>query len=171
MVEGSFLTRPPTADDEAFRAKIAENPLDQLARDVYSDYLEENGDQEEADRQRQWTAAYRHLWPFTGIWNDEKYEKFYDDEGDLIADESALAAGEETSRSENVGQVFEILEYWLSEVRDKDPEICFNNDWAADELRGRDSMHKRTEFLNALSVVAGTKLPESGSGVRFRCAC
>lgn len=60
MDEQSFLTRPPTADDLAFRAKIAENPLDQLARDVYSDWLQEQGEQEEADRQRQWTRS--HWW-------------------------------------------------------------------------------------------------------------
>lgn len=60
MDEGSFLNRPMTDDDRAFRAKIAENPTYQLGRDVYADYLEERGDQEEADRQRQWTRS--HWW-------------------------------------------------------------------------------------------------------------
>lgn len=74
MVELGFLTRPPTQDDLAFLAKIAENPMDQLARDIYSDYLEEEGQQEEADRQRQWTAAYKNLEQWTDRYGDEGRE-------------------------------------------------------------------------------------------------
>lgn len=65
MDEKSFLTRPPTEDDLAFRRKIAENPLYQLARDVYSDWLQEQGEQEEADRQRQWTNSEMWLRAFS----------------------------------------------------------------------------------------------------------
>lgn len=103
MVEGSFLTRPFGEMDHGFRAKIAENPLDQLARDVYSDYLEENGDQEEADRQRQWTTAYRSL---------ENWADRYGDEG---------------------GNYVSTIEYWFGELLDDGSICFSTTDYPMEE--------------------------------------
>lgn len=44
-------------DREAFEAKIDEDPLDDVARKVYADWLDENGFPEEAIRQRDWEAV------------------------------------------------------------------------------------------------------------------
>lgn len=42
---------------KAFLAKLDENEDDEDTRKVYSDWLEEHGEDDEAKRQREWTAA------------------------------------------------------------------------------------------------------------------
>ena len=55
--KGTFLTREPTLDHHAFMRNIAEDPTDQLRRDIYADWLEEQGDDDEGLRQREWNAS------------------------------------------------------------------------------------------------------------------
>src|SRR5438045_3487668 len=64
----------------AFLSALAENEDDTMTRLVYADWLEEQGEHEEADRQRQWPAAKKWLiqfceqhnrWPDHGIYPDD----------------------------------------------------------------------------------------------------
>lgn len=57
---------------EEFMAKIAENPLDELQRHVYADWLIEHDQPEEAERQRQWVPAEKWLRQYA------MYHKHYD---------------------------------------------------------------------------------------------
>lgn len=49
------------SEREAFKKVLKENPLDDAARLVFSDWLEENGFDDEAVRMRQWRAAYDYM--------------------------------------------------------------------------------------------------------------
>lgn len=48
-------------DREAFEAGIKDDPLNQFRRDVFSDWLLDHDEPEEADRQRKWIKAYAWL--------------------------------------------------------------------------------------------------------------
>lgn len=47
---------------EGFLKAIAENPRDFVARKVYADYLDENDQPEEADKQRNWNNEKQDSW-------------------------------------------------------------------------------------------------------------
>lgn len=171
----SFCTRPYTDDQKALLRAIADDPLNQLRRDVYSDWLLDRDEIEEADRQRQWIVAFRHLYKFTRTWDEEKFELFYDDQlGDFIKDEVALAAGLDESFNRNSSAVCDHLEFWLESLKETEPGIHFGADWPADELRGffGDEVEKREQFFRALETVSGTRIPsEVKAKAYIRCAC
>lgn len=171
----SFCIRPFTDDQKALLRAIADDPLNQLRRDIYSDWLLDRDEIEEADRQRQWIVAYRHLYKFSSVWDDEKFEKFYDvQSGGFSNDEAAVAAGLIESFDRNSSAVCDHIEYWLESLKDADPGIHFGADWPADELRGffGDEIGKREEFFRALETVSGIRIPsEVKSKAYISCAC
>jgi uncharacterized protein (TIGR02996 family) len=53
-----LLKEGDVGDRERFLEALAADPLDDATRLVYSDWLEENGEPEEAGRMRRWRASY-----------------------------------------------------------------------------------------------------------------
>jgi uncharacterized protein (TIGR02996 family) len=134
----------------AFLKALAENEDDTPTRLVYADWLDEQGEHEEADRQRKWPAAKEWLVRFCQAHNpgpddEDPYEW-------VISYEDLLALGRQAVEEADGGGL---------------GFSCGNNMSMCDALRAN-----TREFWRNWSIVTGIPLPPGAvdkSG--FRCAC
>jgi uncharacterized protein (TIGR02996 family) len=141
----------------AFLKLLAENEDDVTARLVFADWLDENGEHEEADRHRRWPAAKEWLVKFCQANNPDPAT---DSETRPIPYEELMELGwtvairiDETAGSETGN---EVLGYY-----------CGNNYDMCCALRSGFA-----EFLANWSIVTGMPLPaEAEDNVHFRCGC
>ena len=133
-------------DRQAFLAAIQADPLDDLVRCVFADWLDEHGEVEEATRQRQWVSAYEYL-----------RKNFVNPYGE-----------EEGEESPGHAEVLAEIESWQRSLVEIG-EICFGNTDAAENLYDPEN---HAEFYRTLEIVTGaTILPETRERASFHCAC
>lgn len=142
------MTTPPTAR-EAFLKALEADPLDSLSRSAYADWLEENGEDDEAARQRAWVDSY-HLLAY--------YVDPYADEVDEDCPEP---------RPRVYSEVMAEVAFWREYVQKGD--ICFGSNRAQDELQ----IHEKKEaFWRAFEVITGVRPPEKlRTQEWYKCAC
>lgn len=137
---------------DAFLKALAENEDDTTTRLIYADWLDEQGEHEEADRQRRWPAAKAWLVQFCREYNPDpdnedpywniSYEK-------LI--ELGRQAIEEEATEDTWGFGFH----------------CGNNETMCDALR-----ENSQEFWMNWSIITGIPLPpDIDEKSSFSCAC
>ncbi len=151
----------------AFVKQLKDNEDDEATRLVYADFLDEQGEVEEADRQRKWKASKDWIvnliarGPAEDKAKMEEYAKRYGwDEEDTYPDEDEW----HLSYKELMLQVSVAL-------RKQEPYImCGSDETLCDLLR-----ENRDEFWQHASIVVGIPLPEGfvkeGHYGGFRCAC
>ena len=138
------------SERDAFLKALAENEDDTTTRLVYSDWLDDHGEHEEADRQRKWPAAKAWLVRFCRDHNPPP-----DDEDPY----------------EWVISYAELIELGLDAVVRADEQefgfSCGNNMAMCDALRANSR-----EFWKNWSTVTGIPLPpDVEAKSNFRCAC
>jgi uncharacterized protein (TIGR02996 family) len=137
------------SERDAFLKALAKNEDDTTTRLVYADWLDEQGEHEEADRQRKWPAAKEWLVKLCEANNPSDEQ---DPDEWFISYETLLELGQEAiERGSRDG-------YWFS---------CGNNMAMCDALR-----ENCGEFWKNWSIVTGIPVPpdaEEKSG--FSCAC
>ena len=140
-----------TPDQLALVRNIAENPFDQLRRDIYADWLEEQGEDEEALRQRQWTPAYQRL-----------YKVMTEPYGDPL-DQEIL---EEIGMTSTDFFLSMIEEWATSLLQDKQIYLSFDT---PEELYTDEG---REQFCQDVETVSGVRIsPAIRSVAGFSCAC
>jgi uncharacterized protein (TIGR02996 family) len=133
---------------DAFLKALAENEDDNVTRSVYADWLDENGEHEEAERQRKWPAAKAWLVKFCEEHNPEDE----DDEVWVISYPELIEIGREALEEEDED------DWRLS---------CGNNMGMCDALNS----HRR-EFFKNWSIVTGVAVSEERvDRSSFSCAC
>ncbi len=139
-------------EQDDFLAVLAEDEDDTPTRLVYSDWLDEHGQHEEADRQRKWPAAKQWLVDFCAENN-----RYGDDDGDGDDDDWIYRIDYAT-----------LLELGREAVQDEHFLFsCGNNQTMCDALR-----NARLEFWRNWSIVTG--IPVAAAQVEaawFSCAC
>jgi len=130
-------------DREKFEQHIASRPWDDdAARRIYADWLDEQGDCEEADRQRQWVKAAR--------WLREAAEQCgeKDWEGNPFTFEDMVQAGRDYVETNK-----KFTQYGDTSVT----EFMWDN---------------IDKYWRCWSIVTGVKLPDDfDHGQPFRCSC
>jgi uncharacterized protein (TIGR02996 family) len=133
-------------DRQAFLAAIQAEPLDHLLRCVFADWLDEHGEVEEANRQRQWVAAYEYL--------ANNFVSYYGYEEGAEGPAHVLALQE--------------IEYFVRSLVEEGG-ICFGSESLVENMWDETM---RAEFYRSLEIVTGTTiLPEVRERAGFRCAC
>ncbi|VTU00733.1 unnamed protein product [Gemmataceae bacterium] len=135
---------------DAFLAALAENEDDTTTRLVYADWLDEQGEHDEADRQRKWPAAKEWLVGFCAANNH---------------------GPDEEDPYEWVISYADLLELGREAVAGADKDgfgfSCGNNMTMCDALRDNSA-----EFWRNWSIVTGVPLPPGGAERGgFHCAC
>lgn len=141
--------------ENTFLDNIEICPLDQLLRNAYADWLDENDRPEEANRQRKWIGAYdvlaRVAFPYV---EEEEVEGTGEPTGVVIGRDYARVMNE--------------VNGWADYVKNHD-DIIFGSNWAQDHLHDKDN---REEFWEAFEIVTGIS-PSSRlkNEKRYSCAC
>lgn len=140
---------------QAFLKALTENEDDTLARMVYADWLEEQGEHEEADRHRQWPAAK--------AWLKEFCKEYNPDPGDPDPYECVIPYEE----------LVELAREAIGEPRDSDDGEQWYNFSCGSNQSMRDALESnRREFWKNWSVVTGIPLPDDiESRSSFSCGC
>jgi uncharacterized protein (TIGR02996 family) len=135
--------------EDAFLKALADNEDDTTTRMVYADWLDENGEHEEADRQRKWPAAKAWLVRFCQVHNPDPGD---DTEEWVISYKDLLESGREALEQTDEGEV---------EV------VCGNNMSMSHALQ-----RSCREFWKNWSIVTGIPLPpDIEDRSYFSCAC
>ena len=134
---------------KAFEKALKKNEDDTTTRLVYADWLDEQGEHEEADRMRKWPAAKAWLVKLC-----EENNPPPDDEEEWFIDyETLVELGREAVERKGADK-----ELWFS---------CGNNMGMCDALRDN-----AAEFWKNWSIVTGTPVPpEAAENSGFSCAC
>jgi uncharacterized protein (TIGR02996 family) len=132
---------------EAFLKALADNENDTTTRLVYADWLDERGEHEEAERQRNWPAAKAWL-----VQLCLKHNPPPDGDVWVISYEELLDLGRQT----------------VKEADDEGLDFsCGNNIEMCDALRDNSQ-----EFWKNWSVITGVPLPpDVEEKTYFRCCC
>jgi uncharacterized protein (TIGR02996 family) len=143
----------------AFFRALAADEDDAATRLVYSDWLEENGEPEEADRQRRWPAAKAWLVALARENNPYPEEETSIDYEDLIErGRDAVAALDDMDDTGDTGFDARTRTLFMS---------CGNNMSMCDALRKH-----REEFWRNWSIVTGIPVPAAQAEEgRFGCGC
>ncbi|MFO0850639.1 MAG: TIGR02996 domain-containing protein [Gemmataceae bacterium] len=137
-------------DRQVFLAQIDADPLNHLLRCVFADWLDDRGESDEADRQRQWVAAFEYL-----------RENFMDCYVEFGAEEESR---EPTSFADTMKEI----EYWQTSLIE-DGDICFADTESPEKLYDEAD---RNEFYRNLEIVTGTTITAvTRERASFRCAC
>lgn len=153
----SLCLHPIGEDQRALIEGIRCDPLNQLRRDVYADWLIEHGEDAEAERQRNWIASCRHLFEFTREFDDGMYDYLRDKYGDDLyydmvdSDEGRKEALDHLFAGNNWGFLGGSVDHWAESVRDGEG-LYFGADWGADQLRGQPEA--KAEFLKHVDIVS-----------------
>jgi uncharacterized protein (TIGR02996 family) len=133
---------------DAFLKALKENEDDISTRLVYSDWLDEQGEHEEADRQRKWLAAKAWLVRFCRDYNPPDEPDSYE-------------------RVISYAELVEMARQALAEDESGPVFYCGNNMDMCDAL----SAHCR-DFWQNWSVITGIPVPpDATENCSFRCAC
>jgi uncharacterized protein (TIGR02996 family) len=132
------------SERKAFLKALADNEDDPTTRLVYADWLDERGEHEEAERQRNWPAAKAWLVRFCEANNPPP-----NDEELIISYEVLIKLGRGAAKGKDFGF------------------HCGNNMDMCDALRGNSG-----EFWRNWSIVTGIAVPPDVEEKSwFRCAC
>jgi uncharacterized protein (TIGR02996 family) len=134
---------------DAFLKALDDNEDDTLTRRVYADWLDENGEYDEADRQRKWPAAKGWLVQFCYDNNPQP-----DEESDeyVISYEVLLELGQRAVEEAD---------------EDRFGFSCANNMTMCDALRANSA-----EFWKNWAIVTGIPLPSNHENTsHFSCGC
>lgn len=148
------------SERQHFLKLLQENEDDVETRLIYADWLEEQGEPEEAERQRKWPAAKKWLVNLCDEFNPKKadFEEWFDDAADF---EAWDFEGEH-----NVIGFQRLLEIGLDAQTEMDLESFGNNEdlmWAVHE--------RLDEFWQNWSIVTGFMLDKADRQRYFRCSC
>jgi uncharacterized protein (TIGR02996 family) len=145
------------AEREAFLAALKANEDDVTTRLVYADWLDENGEHEEADRQRKWPAAKQWLLQFL------KWINYEDEEFDEQTQEfkgKGTFSGPHTYK--------DAIQAGYDAVAGRG--YTFGSDAGAEFFWEGESNSE--EFFRNWSIVTGVPVPQSViDNPPFRCAC
>jgi len=135
---------------QAFLNAIAAGPWDdELIRDVFADWLDEQGEHEEADRQRKHVASERWLRSFARKHSDD----FYGHE-------------DEEEREDNIESSYGRLMYFLKRHADGEHYLPFDTPYGFNDYSDK--------LWECFEVVTRLKSPQDESRREmppFRCAC
>ena len=136
------------SEREAFLKALEANEDDTTTRLVYADWLDEQGEHEEADRQRKWPAAKEWL---VRLCQENNPANEHDPDEWYISHEKLLELGlEAVSREDG--------DYWIH---------CMNNIDMCFALRSNSE-----EFWKNWSIVTGIPLPpDINEKSNFSCGC
>lgn len=158
------------SDREAFLAILSKDPDDLATRLIYSDWLEEHDQPEEADRMRQWPASKQWMLRWLRSINYNQWE--YDEEtGERLLDEN----GEEVpARKDNLGDphTFEDALQAGYDVIEGRGSYCWGTDDAADFFRSHGPEVRL--WWHHWSILTGVPLSDMEELVDrcpFYCAC
>ncbi len=141
---------------DAFLKALAENEDDNLTRSVYADWLDDHGEYDEAERQRQWPAAKAWLVRFCREIDEEGSEEEIDEGNPYsyigITYAKLVRLGHKAVEEADEGRV--VLD-------------CGANQDLADALRAN-----AREFWRCWSAVTGVPVPAAAEGKSFfGCSC
>ena len=136
-------------EQSLFLKALSRNEDDTETRLVYADWLDEQGEHEEADRQRKWPAAKQWLIQFC---KDNNSEDENDPDNWFISYDTLLQLGRAAiERGDGRELSFS----------------CGNNEWMCNSLRTY-----AEEFWTNWSIVTGIPVPPDAEEKSwFRCAC
>jgi uncharacterized protein (TIGR02996 family) len=147
---------------EAFVKKLEENEDDTTTRLIFADYLEENGEDEEAQRMRKWDAAKQWLLDAVAS-NEESYSDYDSDDAE---------AGSYWDEVYHIGYA-QLIEFGhvganaQGIARETARLNCGNNEHMSDFLNNHED-----EFWENWSIVTGVPAPKNGKEKAwFGCAC
>lgn len=174
----SLCLHPIGEDQRALIEGIRCDPLNQLRRDIYSDWLIEHGEDAEAERQRNWIASCRYLFEFTREFEENMYDYLRDKYGDDLyydmgdSDEGRKEAVDYLLQRNNWKFLDGWVDHWAESVRDGEG-LYFGCDWGADQLRGRPEA--KEEFIRHLDIVSCRQVCSSKwydiEELPVRCGC
>jgi uncharacterized protein (TIGR02996 family) len=148
-------------NQDVFLRAIEAEPLNEAMRGVYADWLDENDQPEEAQRQREWVKAFHYLAQFTR----EHYDGWeYDDDGERIPG----------TLKYDFAKVMDEVGWWKESVTEgtayiQKGSIGFSTVYAQDELHDPE---KRREFWRCFKVITGVEASEELRNQEwYRCAC
>ena len=146
-------------EEKAFIASCEANPVDEAPRLVFADWLDEHDRPEDAQRQRQWVAAYRFLMPFVRGGEHDYDEKTY----------KPIPPKDVPFK-----EMMKSINYWAESIKRKGLDrygdtICFDSKYAQDELWDKT---KRAEFWRCMEIITGLSASdELRNQEGYSCAC
>lgn len=144
-------------DRQAFLDALKKNEDDVATRMIYADWLEENGEDDEAERQRKWPAAKRWLQDFRRSINREGGE--WDEESDKWLGNGTYELPHSYADIIEAGHLLAAGEFY-----------CFKTDRGADFFREDESNVEK--FLLNWSIVTGIPVPDKVfEEPNIGCAC
>jgi uncharacterized protein (TIGR02996 family) len=161
-------------EKKQFLAYIEEEPLDEERRLVYADWLEERGEDEEAERQRQWIGSHKWITDLCRRLTKAEYDKHmeyrntypddYEDDPAEYPEDHITYDELMTIANVAMGDTHPdpALQQWTSPGQ--------MNFWDKDGIMEEFQYYKQ-EFWSHWEIVTGRKGPESEDDIYFRCAC
>lgn len=132
------------------------NPLDHNQRCIYADWLDEQGREDEADRQRKYVDAFNFLADFSRAYYDS-WE--HDDDGERIPGTQTV----------NYKEILAEIEYW-AETGTSDNGPSFGTTSAQSELHN--NKDTREEFWQCVFIVTGIMASDEVKEQDwYHCAC
>lgn len=140
-------------EKQAFLDALEDNEDDNVLRLIYSDWLEEHDEPEEADRMRKWKAAKEWMIEFTRRINNWEY------------DEETYTRIGTTGKLNDPHTYQDMIE--AGNIMRSGDQYCFGTDEGPEVFR-----EEKEEFFKNWSIITGIHVEEEEiENVSFRCAC